>query len=388
MTLFCKNKKYFKALICSKNLLRPYFIFSFIIFGVVIDSNKTVLSQKAQSVPPSVIVEEAKIGEFSKQIDLVGRIEAEDKVDIKARGTGILGPRLFKDGDLVKSGQVLFQLEKDTYELEVIQKEASVKSSKAKLANAKVKLDRTKFLTERDAMSKSQLDQTIAEHQQAEAELTQAEADLESSKINLAYTSIKSPINGRVGRALFSPGNLITPQSDRLTTVVSDQNVRVVFAVPEKDIFDVLKFKSLKEARAIDIDIALADGSIITNEAKLDFGDVSVDSKSDSIITRAVLDDKNHILIDGMTVHVIIKRKSSDKSIIIPHKAIAIDQNGAYCMVVNSKNVVEQRSLTLGPEVSGKIVIEKGLQGGDRVIIAGFEHLQPGMAVTPVIGAE
>ena len=196
------NKKFIfetRAIICSKRNISSFFIISFIVFCFIIDSNKNVFSQKGQSIPPAVIIEEAKIGEFTKKIDLVGRIEAEDKVDIKARATGVLGPRLFRDGDWVKSGQVLFQLEKDTYELDVVQKEALVKSSKAKLANAQVKLERTKFLTERNAMSKSQLDQTVAEQQQAEAELTQSEADLETSKINLAYTSIKSPINGRVG---------------------------------------------------------------------------------------------------------------------------------------------------------------------------------------------
>src|SRR6516165_2224147 len=170
-----------------------------------------VLAEAQQAAPPpAVLVQPAELRSMTKQAEFVGRAEALEKVDLRARVQGFLGPRLFKDGDLVKEGQIVFTIEKDPFE-------AAVDQRRAQLA---------------------QLDQRTAEQGQAKAAVLEAEANLRDAQIQLSYTEIKTPISGRIGRPAVSPGNLVGPDTGVLATVVKDDPMQVLFSVTQRELLD------------------------------------------------------------------------------------------------------------------------------------------------------
>lgn len=353
-------------------------------FIVVATSQEVARAQETAKLP-SVVVQIAKRERIDKITDLIGIVEAEDKVEIKPRVKGILGPRLFKDGDIVKAGQILFTIEKDTYQLTLKQKEAALKSAEAKYATAKAELDRSKILAEKNAISKSQLDQKQADEKQAEAQTLISGVDVENAKRDLSFTDVISPINGRVGRAQLTPGNVVSEQSGVLATVISDNNVRVLFSVPQK--LSQEYEKSIRSGEKISLALQLADGTYVRDKGKLDFVDIKFDAKTDSLLARATFDNSDHRLRDGQAVHVILNRNSDVNPIAIPHKIVSIDQDGAYCFIVNNKDVIEKRPIVLGEEKDGNVAIKSGLNEGEKVIISGRTHLQPGMTVNVMIGS-
>src|SRR6516225_11544181 len=172
--------------------------------------------------PPAVLVQPAELRSMTKQAEFVGRAEALEKVDLRARVQGFLGPRLFKDGDDVKEGQVVFTIDKESFEAAVDQRKAQLVSAQARLVNADQQLKRAAELAPGRNIELAKLDDRRAEQAQAKAAVMEAEANLRDAQIQLSYTEIKTPISGRIGRAAVSPGNLIGPDSGVLATVVKD----------------------------------------------------------------------------------------------------------------------------------------------------------------------
>src|SRR5437763_7075700 len=188
--------------------------------------------------PPAVWVQPAELRSMTKQSEFVGRAEALEKVDLRARVTGFLGPRLFKDGDQVKEGQVVFTIEKEPFEAAVDQRKAQLASAQATLANADQQLARTTELTRKGNAPVAQLDQRTAEQGQAKAAVMEAEANLRDAQIQLSYTDIKSPISGRIGRAVVALGNLVGPDTGELATVVQEDPMQVLFSVTHRELLD------------------------------------------------------------------------------------------------------------------------------------------------------
>src|SRR6478735_8352716 len=180
--------------------------------------------------PPAVLVQAAELKALGVRSEFIGRAAAVDKVELRARVKGYLGPRKFTDGDPVKEGQVVFTIEPDTYQAAVDQKSAQRDSAKAALANAEFQFKRAAELLRSNTGTQVTYDQRQSEQLQAKAALEEAEAALRDSQINLSYTEIKSPITGRVGKAAFSPGNLVSPDSGVLATVVTESPIRVQFS--------------------------------------------------------------------------------------------------------------------------------------------------------------
>src|SRR5215468_490689 len=185
--------------------------------------------------PPAVLVQPAELRSMTKQAEFVGRAEALEKVDLRARVQGFLGLRLFKDGDEVKEGQVVFTIEKEPFEAAVDQRKAQLAAAQATLANADQQLARTVELTRKGNAPVAQLDQRTAEQGQAKAAVMEAEANLRDAQIQLTYTDIKSPISGRIGRPAVSPGNLVGPDTGVLASVVQENPMQVLFSVTQRE---------------------------------------------------------------------------------------------------------------------------------------------------------
>ena len=332
--------------------------------------------------PPAVLVQAVEQKPIGQQSELIGRAAAVDKVDLRARVKGYLGPRKFTDGDQVKEGQLLFTIEPDTYQTTVDQKRAARDSAKATLTNAEGQLRRAAELLRTNNGTQVTYDQRLSEQLQAKANVEQAAADLRDAEIQLSYTEIRSPITGRIGRAAVSPGNIVGPDSGVLATVVSEHPIRVLFPVTQRELMDARRDGQV-DGSGVVVQVRLADGSIYKEKGKLDFIDVTVDAKTDGQIVRALFDNADKALTDGMTLRVVIEEKNPAMVLAVPDAAIARDQTGPYVFTVNDKNVVEQRPIKTGAARDGMTGVESGLKAGDKVIVQGQQKVRPGMTVNP-----
>ncbi len=340
------------------------------------------LAQAQQGAPaPAVLVQAAELKPLAARSEFIGRVAAKDKVDLRARVKGFLGPRKFTDGDPVKEGQVLFTIEPDTYQAAVDQKTAQRDAAKASLANSEIQFKRAAELLRTNTGTQAVYDQRQSELLQAKAAVEEAEAQLRDAQINLSYTEIHSPITGRVGKASASPGNLVSPESGVLATVVTETPMRVLFPVTQRELLDARRDGG--GDKGLIVQLRLADDSIYSEKGKLDFLDVTVDPRTDGQIVRAVFDNKDHALTDGMTVRVVLEVAQPPMVVAISEAAVALDQAGAYVFVVNDKNVVEQRRVKTGPGRDGLLVVQQGLKAGEKVIVQGQQRVRAGMTVAP-----
>ena len=331
--------------------------------------------------PPAVLVQPAELKPIADQSEFIGRAAAVDKVELRARVKGFLGPRKFKDGDLVKDGQVLFLIEPEPYQAAVDQKIAQRDAAKAALANADVQLFRAEELLRSKTGTQVTYDQRLSEQLQAKAQLEDASAQLRDAEIQLSYTQIKSPIDGRIGRAAVSPGNIVGPDSGVLATVVSENPIRVLFSITQRELLDARRDSSTGDALVVRL--RLADGSLYKEKGKLDFIDVTADAKTDGQVVRAVFPNKEGLLTDGQTVRVIVEGEKVPTVVAVPQAAIAQDQSGPYLFIVNDKNVAEQKRVKVGVARDGLVAISEGLKAGEKVIIQGQQRVRPGMTVNP-----
>jgi membrane fusion protein (multidrug efflux system) len=330
--------------------------------------------------PPAVLVQPAELRSMTKQAEYVGRAEALEKVDLRARVQGFLGPRLFKEGDDVKEGQVVFTIEREPFEAVVDQRKAQLAAAQATLANADQQLQRTAELARKGNAPIAQLDQRTAEQGQAKAAVMEAGANLRDAQIQLSYTEIKTPISGRIGRAAVSPGNLVGPDSGVLATVVQDDPMQVLFSVTQREMIEARDSEVTGKVRAR---VRLANGSLYSEKGRIDFLDVQVNPRTDGQTVRAMFPNPDDILTSGQTVRVIIEEKGGDEVVVIPQSAVAIDQTGSYVFVVGQDNKVEQRRVRLSTERAGLVVVDEGVQPGERVVVQGQQRIRAGMTVAP-----
>ena len=331
--------------------------------------------------PPAVLVQPAEQTAIADQAEFIGRAAAVDKVDLRARVKGFLGPRKFNDGDLVKKDEVVFTIEPETYQAAVDQKIAQRDAASAALTNADLQYNRAAELLRTNTGTVAVRDQRLSEQLQAKAQLEDAKAQLRDAEIQLSYTEIKSPIEGRIGRAAVSPGNLVSPDSGVLATVVSETPIRVLFPVTQRELLEAKRNASTGDPPAVRL--KLADGSLYKEKGKIDFIDIAVDPKTDGQIIRATFDNKDNLLTDGQTVRVLLEDNKPKTVVTVPQQAIALDQTGPYLFTVDDKNVVHLQRVKTGIARSGQLVISEGLKAGDKVVVQGQQRIRDGMTVAP-----
>lgn len=339
------------------------------------------VSAQQGAPPPAVLVQPAELLPIADQFEFIGRAAAVDKVELRARVKGFLGPRLFKDGDMVKKDQVVFTIEPETYQATVDQKIAQRDAAKAALTNADLQLRRASELLRSNTGTQQTYDQRMSEQLQAKAQLEDASAQLRDAEIQLSYTKIKSPIDGRIGRATVSPGNIVGPDTGVLATVVSEDPIRVLFPVTQRELLEAKRDASIGDPPIVRV--KLADGSLYKEKGSLDFIDVTVDPKTDGQIIRATFDNKQGLLTDGQTVRVLLEENKPQTVVAVPQQAIAIDQTGPYLFVVDDKNVAQIKRVKTGITRNGLMVVTEGLKEGERVIVQGQQRVRQGMTVAP-----
>jgi membrane fusion protein, multidrug efflux system len=343
----------------------------------------TVSAQPAP--PPAVSVTPVASRQVTETGGFVGRIVAIDKVDIVARVAGFIEQRNFTEGQLVKTGDLLFRIEQDTYKAAVDQQSANLAKAKATEVNANLQLQRSQVLVKNQNVPQSTVDQNEAIEESAKADVLQAQALLEQAQINLNYTEIHAPIDGRIGLANFTKGNLVGPSSGTLATIVSLDPIYVTFPASEAD---VIAYRQRVAASAdknphVTIHVKLPNGTIYSHSGQTNFLDVQVSPDTDTVLVRALLPNPDGILIPNGIVGVTVERGAPTSSLLVPQSAVQLDQAGRYVMVVDDAKKVELRRITTGSEQGRDVVVSSGLKEGELVIVEGIQKVHPGQIVSP-----
>ena len=339
----------------------------------------------AQGSPPAPAVSVVKVGTrvVTETGTFIGRVTAIDKVDIVARVPGFIEERTFEEGQNVKKGELLYRIEQATYKAAVEQQRANLAKAKATQVNAKLQLERARELVRNQNISQATLDQRAADEAAAQANVMEAEALLNQAQINLGYTEIRSPIDGRIGLASFTEGNLVQPSSGKLSTIVRQDPIYVIFQVSERDVLEYKRrvAESADKNPHVTVHLKLPNGSAYPHAGTSNFIDVQVDPNTDTVAVRVEVPNPENILIASGIVGVTVERGGPKSVLVVPQAAVLLDQAGSYVLVVDQASKVEQRRIVTGIEQGRDIVVTNGLREGELIIVEGIQKVRPGQVV-------
>ncbi len=345
----------------------------------------------AAVVLPVVAVEPVTTEDVNIYGDYVGRIRAQQFVEIRARVEGYLEKMLFAEGTYIRKGQTLFVIDPRVYRARVDKAKAQLNKARAQALKAKRDLDRIRPLFEQSAASQLELDNATAAYESAVADVAVGEADLTQAQMTLGYTSVQSPIAGYISERNADIGTLVGPSGKSLlATVVKSDTVRVDFSMTA---LDYLRSKARNvnlghrdSTRKWDpyITVTLADGSEYPYRGLVDFADPQVDPQTGTFSVRAEMANPDHILLPGQFTKVRLLLDVREDAVVVPSKAIEIEKGGAYIYVVRPDSIVEKRFVETDSEWGNNIVVERGLVRGEDIVVEGYHKLQHGMKVEPV----
>ncbi|MBO7244524.1 MAG: efflux RND transporter periplasmic adaptor subunit [Alphaproteobacteria bacterium] len=374
-----------KEKVSKSSRLKKIFI-AFIILGVLTGGYAIYkyMSQPTVHQMPVTAVDVLKVdlSEVYPEVSFVAKIESQEKVALRARVQGFLHERLFKEGDMITKDQPLFVIEKVNFEATVREAEANVAKAAAQVKNKKAQYERAQKLYKTKDVSGSKLDEEEAAFSSAEATLAEAKAKLDLAKKDLEYTTIVSPMDGRIGESVYSVGELIGPNSGVLAEIVAVNPIDAVFAVSENELLSLRK--NFENSGGVEVKFIMSDGTVYPETGKINFIDVTIDEAMNTLKIKASFPNPLNQLISGQYGRVSIKSNQPIKSVVIPMKAVQQDMQRAYVYVVNKDNKVEKRDVVRGVELEGfRVEITSGLTVGDVIVTEGFQKIAPNMTVNP-----
>jgi membrane fusion protein, multidrug efflux system len=339
--------------------------------------------QQPQMAPVGTVYAERR--PISQSRDFVGRVEAIDRVSVRARVTGYLEAILFTEGDAVKKGDPLYQIERGLFEAAVEQARGALERSKAAKTLSQIQLQRAEDLLARNAGTAVARDQALAADQQAEGQILSDQANLDNANINLGYTDIRAPIAGKISKSNITVGNVVGPDSGVLTVIVSQDPMYVTFPVSQREFLNLQASGKQVNREDIEVRIRFANGVTYNQVGTISFVDVMVDRATDTVLVRAKMPNPDGILVDGQLVTAVLQANQPQERVTIPQAALIADQQGIYVFVVEDGKAVVRRVKT-GGEDGPDIIVNDGLKGGEQVIVEGMQSIRPGQPVlaTPV----
>ena len=335
-------------------------------------------------IQPAVVVTPASNQSITKSHTAVGQTVAMSKVKLLARVKGFLVKREFTEGDFVKQGKLLFEIEKDQYQAEVQSGQANLENAQANLINAQIDFKRQTTLLAQKATSQRAYDNARATKMMADAKVTTAKAKLKIAQINLSYTDIKAPFDGLIGLSTYSVGNVIGPNSGTLATIIKLNPMKVEFNLNEAIILDGLqkgKINRTHDDRRIKVKLRMSNGTIYRHDGIIDFIDNQINPATGSIKLRAEFANSQQILLPGQYVNVILESREKIIALMVPQAAIQEDQQGKFVLVVTKQQQVKRKNVTVGEQHGINIIIKSGLTAGELVIVEGLQKVRVGMKV-------
>lgn len=359
--------------------------------------------QKPNQKPAAIPLKIATVQAVSKQItdydEYVGRTGAIETVEVRARVTGYVKQIHFSDGQTVQENDLLFSIEPDVYQAAHQQALAKIELMKARVGLAKSKLARAKSLIDVKAISQEEYEENVAALTEAQAQEISAQADSQISALDLKYTEVRSPISGRIDRALVTPGNIVTGglgTGTLLTTIVKNDPMYVYFDVDEQSVLRYQRMESQREPndptktqtsnglKSLEIPclVQLGDEKNFPHRGKLDFLQNRIDERTGSIKLRAVLDNQNNLLKSGMFVRVRVPVSQPYDAVLVPEASIGVDQDTRYIIAIGADKKPVRRSVELGRSIGTWRVITKGLDAGTEIVYRGLQRVRPNTELT------
>ncbi|MBC8595016.1 efflux RND transporter periplasmic adaptor subunit [Oscillospiraceae bacterium N12] len=372
-----RKKRTIAAVVCIVLLLGGYWWFT--------------RPRKALPDVPTVVVEAATKDDVEIYGEYVGRIRAQQFVEVRARVEGYLEQMLFAEGTYVNKNQVLFVINQEQYRAKADKARAQLKKDEAQALKAQRDFERIKPLYAQNAASQLDLDNAEAAYESAVATVAMSEADLAQAELELGYTLVRSPLSGHISERNVDLGTLVGPGGKSLlATIVKSDTVLVDFSMTA---LDYLKSKERNinigqrdssRSWQPNITITLADNTVYPFKGYVDFAEPQVDPQTGTFSVRAEMPNPQQVLLPGQFTKVKLLLDVREGAIVVPLKAVTIEKGGAYIYVMRKNSTVEKRFIELGPEFGNKVVVERGLAEGEIVVVEGFHKLTPGMQVRVV----
>ena len=371
--------------------LRIAVFFQTLTLGVMFLGAQVASAQEQSAPPPKVVISAAFSKELLSETTFVGRGEAAAKTDLVARVTGIVTEIVAEEGALVKTGDVIFRIEPDTYEAEVAGQKAAVTRAEANVKLAEIELVRKTELLRRETIAESEKDIAEANASVAAADLSAALAALKNAELNLERTEITAPFDGRIGRSTISLGALVSPSTGPLATLVQESPTYVTFSLSEPQLLGVLERLDkgvddlVTDGESPNVFVKLPNGTLLEEPGQIVFIDNQINSSTGTISMRAEFENSRRMILDGGFISVVIEALEPTLSVLIPQNAVQRDQRGDFVLVVTDQQLVEQRYVVLGTQEETDVVVVEGLREGESVIVEGLQRVRPGVEVNALL---
>ena len=333
-----------------------------------------LIMMQMMKMPKEVVVDYPVNTDSYISAESTGRVEAKYSIDVMARVAGFLQKKYFNEGDYVKKGQTLFQIDPQEFQLEVRNSQATVNQYNALLLNSQQELDRANALIKEDLVSHSYVDQSLASRNQNQALLDAARQKLQLARVNLGYTTIKSPIDGRIGKVKITEGNYVSLTSGPLVNVSSMDPVYVTFSLRSSDFIKMLKASN--EFKDVKVKVQFEGGKWYDKTGVVDFVDNQIDKNSGSIQMRATFDNSDWWLVPGDYMKVSLVSPKKFKYMTVPQACTKGDaMSGYYVWVVNKDNTVKRKDIKVSDQIDNHWIVESGLDKNDKIVIAGVQNI-------------
>lgn len=332
-----------------------------------------VLQKQAMRMPKEVVVDNPHMEQVNVSAESTGRVEAQYSIDVIARVSGFLLKKYFKEGDFVKKGQLLFQIDPREYQLSVNNSRAAVNQYQALYTNAQQEWHRANALVKEDLISRSDVDSSLAARNQNRALLDSANQQLELAKVNLSYTSIRSPIDGRIGKVNITEGNYVTATSGSLVNVASVSPVYVSFSLKGDDFVKLLKASD--KFKDVEVKVQFGDGSWYDKVGTVNFVDNKIDKDSGSIQMRATFDNEKGWLVPGAYMKVKLTAPKTVEFMTVPQACAKGDAMSGYYVWAVQDNKAVRKDIKVSDDINNNWIVEDGLNKSDVIVVSGIQNV-------------
>jgi membrane fusion protein (multidrug efflux system) len=379
----------------SKEVSRLFNTLKFVLLSTLALMSVVLAQGIPGGAPPAVGVVKVEKRPVTETDEFIGRIQAMNRVDIVARVTAFLEEVPFKDGAEVRKGDVLYRLERGPFEADLDAKKAVADQMAAQLKNATAALDRAQALLKSQTGTPATADAALAAERSLAAQLLGANASVKQSQINLGYTEIAAPIDGKIGRTAITPGNVVSPSSGVLTTIIGQDPMYVVFPISVRTSLQLRERYAGKGGfGAVLIRLKLPDGRSYHQTGKLDFADNTIQTGTDTLTVRGIIpnpiltpgqgsDERPRELSDNEFVSVFLEGVEPIQVLAVPRSAVLSDQQGDYVFAIDADNKARRQDVRLGQSTPTVASIISGLKEGDSVVVEGLQRVRPGQPVSP-----